>query len=714
MIEQITETSPYLKKVKDLGRKNSKTLGFFPDGAFEEHAAKEGLLIARSERGDLYGYLLYRIVRRGGVGAIAVIAHLCIDEPYRGRGIAKGLVDKLRNLIRESFIRIEANCRRDYPANHFWPKVGFIYNGEFVGRSGHPISRWQMELNPLPLMALLEKTAEPKTRAVIDMNILYRLQDPLPEVFDRDRILSEEAKALKEDWIAEEVTLLVTPEAFNEIQRKEDHDERISRHRYAKGQFGRIIAKIDDVRMLNKRLSKYFQENPNKSLRSDIAQLAYSIGGGADFFLTQDIDLEKKGDEIHKEFGIRILPPGKFIGRLDEIIREVEYRPSRLGGSNSLTISKARSESISSFYNVYQWGNSKARKSDFESKLRNFLAQPQRYSLEICHMESKLLAFSVYDRIDSSELVLPFIRVSRSPIFGTMMRYLLRRAIQLSAKENRSFVRVTDIQDRIGFYQALEECGFTKIEDQWVKFSLRVVDNMAGILIRLKDLRKNLSGTTNLALIDGLITELVNGAEKQDFLRLVDLERRLWPSRILDANIPTFIVPIMLIWAQHLFDEGIARQTLLGGRDDLLLRNENVYYRSAHASGGITSPSRILWYVMRNENYPLSSMQVRACSSLDEILIGRAKDLFHRFERLGIYEWEDVLRTAKNDPDNKIMALRFSNTELLPQSIPLSTLEHIFQKNEGKRPFLQSPQRILPITFADIYRAALQSTGGNY
>ena len=706
MIELIKETSPYLIKVKDLWRKYSKTLGFFPDGAFEEHAAKGGVLIARSERGDLYGYLLYRIVHRGGVWPIGVIVHLCIDEPYRGRSIAKGLVDKLRSLPRKNFLRIEVNCRRDYEANDFWPKVGFVYNGEFVGRSGHPISRWQLELNQLPLMALLEKTAAPKTRAVIDMNILYRLQDPLPEIFDRDRILSEEAKAIKEDWIAEEVTLLITPEAFNEIHKIEDPAKRISRHRYAKGQFDRIIAKLDEVRTLKQRLSIYFPENPNESLKSDISHIAYSIKSEADFFLTQDIDLEKKGEEIYKEFGIRILPPGKFIGRLDEITREVEYRPSRLGGSHALTIGKARIESISRLYPIYQWGNPEARKTDFESKLRNFLAQPNRYSVEIFNIVSKPSAFIVIDRNNSSELGVPIIRVSRSPLSGTVMRYLLRRVIQLSAKENRPFIRVTDIQTRDSLTLALEECGFTSIENQWIKFGLQVADNAIGLQNRLGDLIRRDHPSTNTTLLNNLTIELCDAVEKQDSIRLADLERRLWPAKILDASIPTFIVSIMPVWAQHLFDEGIASQTLWGGRDDLLLLNENVYYRSARPSGGLLSPARVLWYISEDKDTPTSTKQIRACSSLIEVVIGRATDLFHRFERLGIYEWKDVLTKAKNQPTNQVMALRFNNTQLLPHPIDLPTLRRFLREDEDKKPMLESPQRILPRTFARIYQAA--------
>jgi hypothetical protein len=67
IIECIDEKSHFLTVVKDLGRKNSKTLGFFPEGAFEEHAAKGCVIVARSGKDDFYGYLLYRVVHRGGV-----------------------------------------------------------------------------------------------------------------------------------------------------------------------------------------------------------------------------------------------------------------------------------------------------------------------------------------------------------------------------------------------------------------------------------------------------------------------------------------------------------------------------------------------------------------------------------------------------------------------------------------------------------------------
>jgi predicted nucleic acid-binding protein/GNAT superfamily N-acetyltransferase len=706
IIECIDEKSRFLTLVKELGRKNSKTLGFFPEGAFEEHAAKGCVLVARSGKGEFYGYLLYRIVHRGGVWPVGVIVHLCVDDQYRKKGIANALVNELRKITKNNFLRLELNCRRDYEANHFWPKSGFIYKGETLGRGGYPILRWEMELRQLPLMALMKQSPAQKTRAVIDMNILYRLQDPLTEVFDRDKILSEEAKALQEDWIAEEVELLITPEAYNEIQRNENHNERMSRLKFA-GQFGTITANFDDVSSLEQRLSIFFSIKSNESDRSDIRQLAYCIKGDALFFITQDMGLLKKSEEFHNEFGIRILSPGRFIGRLDEIIREAEYLPKRFGGACALTICRAPSSLISRLFPIYQCGTPEERKSEFESKIRNFLAQLTRYKVELCQIDSKPLAFIVYDRSDSSELGLPMVRVSKSILGGTVLRHLLRRAVQISVKENRPFVRVTDFHTQGGFEQALEECAFTKIKDQWFKISLHVVDNIEGLVNRLSSLGKRFSAT--MPLLGDLIVELVNAGEEQDSFRLTDIERRLWPVRILDANIPNFIVSIMPVWAQHLFDEGIARHTLLGGRDDLLLRNENVYYRSARSGGGIMSPARILWYVTQDKDNPITSMQIRACSSLDEVIIGRAKDLYNRFERLGIYDWEDVLRTAKHNVNKKIMALRFSNTVLLPRPIGLQTLKNIIYEEEGKESMLQSPQRINNLTFARIYRAALNS-----
>jgi len=78
--------------VKDLGRKYATTLGFMPDGGFEDYGKKSGIIIA-SENDVLQGYLLFRESPR--YNRVSIV-HLCIDAKYRGTDIS-GLL--LHNLV---------------------------------------------------------------------------------------------------------------------------------------------------------------------------------------------------------------------------------------------------------------------------------------------------------------------------------------------------------------------------------------------------------------------------------------------------------------------------------------------------------------------------------------------------------------------------------------------------------------------------------------
>lgn len=46
----ITENSAHFESVKKLWRDNSRTLGFFPDGAFRDYAADECILVAEYQK----------------------------------------------------------------------------------------------------------------------------------------------------------------------------------------------------------------------------------------------------------------------------------------------------------------------------------------------------------------------------------------------------------------------------------------------------------------------------------------------------------------------------------------------------------------------------------------------------------------------------------------------------------------------------------------
>jgi len=122
-------------------------------------------------------------------------------------------------------------------------------------------------------------------------------------------------------------------------------------------------------------------------------------------------------------------------------------------------------------------------------------------------------------------------------------------------------------------------------------------------------------------------------------------------QKIVDIEIPSFIVPIRPKWAMHLFDEGLANQTLFGSSPELSFNRENVYYRAKHPKV-VLAPARILWYVSKDKRFP-DSMHIRAYSYLDECIINKPRELFRRFRRLGVYKWGDVFKVAKNNINTK-------------------------------------------------------------
>src|ERR1035437_7017061 len=135
---EVISNQGQLDQVEALGRKNAKTLGFLPDGAFEDAFRRKTILVAPETGGICRGYLLYRVTRR-----IAHITHLCIEDGWRKQGLAKSLVLKLVELTRD-LEGISLLCRADYDATSFWPKVGFAFLGERPGR-GHarrPLKAW--------------------------------------------------------------------------------------------------------------------------------------------------------------------------------------------------------------------------------------------------------------------------------------------------------------------------------------------------------------------------------------------------------------------------------------------------------------------------------------------------------------------------------------------------------------------------------------------
>ena len=68
-------------------------------------------------------------------------------------------------------------------------------------------------------------------------------------------------------------------------------------------------------------------------------------------------------------------------------------------------------------------------------------------------------------------------------------------------------------------------------------------------------------------------------------------------------------------------------------------------------------------------------MSVKACSRIEEVVIGKPKEIFKRFSRLGVYQWQDVLQAARGKIDESLVAFRFSMTERFRNPVGLEALQ---------------------------------------
>ena len=118
----------------------------------------------------------------------------------------------------------------------------------------------------------------------------------------------------------------------------------------------------------------------------------------------------------------------------------------------------------------------------------------------------------------------------------------------------------------------------------------------------------------------------------------------------------------------------------------------------------MNAPARILWYSSENKSTKAKG-SIIATSYLDEIFIDKPKKLYKQFEKLGIYKWKDISKTAGNK--SKIMAFVFSDTELLKKPISLKNISTKFNKLENKKFMVVAPIKIKTETYLAVYKEGM-------
>lgn len=670
-IEFIDDKNKFFSDVKILGKKNSSTLGFMPEGGFEDYA-KKGCIIIAADNDILYGYIMYREVPR--YSRISIV-HLCVDCKYRGKGLTKLLLDALRLKYENSYNYhgILLSCRDDYKAaSNMWQKYGFVPRDEVRSRSmeNHSLKKWWYDFNRQDLFSLSNAMTS-KISALLDANIIIKLRDSA-NTYEP----TEDPRCIMADWLIEETELYYAPEMYNEIDR-DANKQRAIRTKQFLSSFVEAKYSIERAKQIAYELSAIIQGKTDNDT-SDRKQLATCIAAEIKYFITFDKGIIAAKDKIESLYDVDIITPQEFVVTIDKLVHKETYSPRNLQGAVLHTLSKLSNEEIEVCIDEFWYRKGYEDKKAFRNLVYRVI-NSSNYTIDTIKNQEECIAFFAYAMGDD-DISIPIIRVKEYAKEHTVFMGVIENMISLAIKENKKEILVSESQLSEEQKVILAKFGFlldSCIYKKYVCCDVIFKDDISSYME---------SRCINISILDS----------KND-ANLLTIERILFPLKICDINIPCYIIPIKPYWAGELFDKSIARENLFGANVSKLWNVENVYYRHTKP---ITEkfPARILWYASSSKG-TIRNKAIVACSYLDEVFTGLPKELFKMHKHYGVYEWRHIYDLCDKNINNPIRALKFSQTEVFKKTVPYSSVIKILGKNNT----FASPVEIPTSVFTQIY-----------
>ncbi|TKA04914.1 GNAT family N-acetyltransferase [Actinacidiphila oryziradicis] len=674
-VQLVDPSHELLDAVIQLGDRNRATLGFLAGAAFEQ-AAHSRTLLAATIRGKLAGYALFALPAQR-----IRLAHLCVDDRFKHRGIARLLVDKISELHQDRS-GIGLKCRRDYGLEPMWTALGFEQTNEVDGRGAdrHPLVVWWRDHHHPNLFTDLESTAQ--FRVAMDLNVFA-------DLYSRDpRSGREETQGLTASWIEDMVDLLVLPTLVEEIGKLKDPAERRRQLALASNHDrlhpDRAAADVLVREMLTRGKTEFGLDLPREP--NDLLDLRYvaeaSVSGvgyvvSRDNFLTSSI-----GPLAEAVCNVRVLRPSEIVVHVDELIRAQAYQGRDLLGTSFSdgAVPAGQEERLAVFLDQ----PSGERKSSFHARLRDLASKPatwdRRWILDGDGRPAALYCMRQQD----GQMEVSLLRTAVShPLAGTLARQLLYLLKGMCRDQGISVLRLSDPNLSKDIRTAAAEDGFQSHQDTLVAL---VVDACA-----------DASSITDLAAQAGALVgfDTPELPASMPAAAAYAVERAWWPAKITDAELPSFLVPIWPLFASDLFEFS---PSLLPRNDRLGISRQHVYYRAAR-SAGERVPARILWYASSDKNRTVQ--QVIACSRLDDTVVDQGRALHARFQHLGVWERRHIDKAANTE--GLARALLFSDTEIFPRPISLSRLRTLADEHRHSLR-LQSVSKIPPQLFSALYR----------
>lgn len=649
-----------LDAIEALRAENNDTLGFLAEPVMADYVGRGGALgISADDR--VIAYCLFARHRHH----IRII-HLCVGPTERGSGHARALVDAV---VKEAEAQrvggIKLNCRRDFPANAVWPRLGFIAVDEKKAKTpGALLTTWFRGSSASAAQGdmFTAVVSDDRVHAVIDAQLVYQLERGDDEV----------ASGLRADFLNDLLALHVTAETFDEINRAGAEERRRQSRNFAHT-FPRVQHDANRMATAEKDLQQILP-SARKSQRSDIRQVAMTSASDVSVFLTRDERLLGKAAEINRVASVEVMHPNRMIVRLAEFTESESYTPSPVSGLD-LAWSRVREGDVASLAIETLLGPHE-RKGVLKARLDGVLSNPQIWRTEGLWSGTVLMAVrSIKKRDQQCRLVVGVCRARRGERRAFFNEYAIASVVHEAVRLDHPTVQLERDSITPEAADVARRLGFTPMDGHFVR-------DCPTKAMSLSELRAAVHS-------------------HQEAISPMELERACSPVALEDSACPCLIVPIKPGYAKSLFDTKLAAADLFGAEKSALLRFENVYFRKSTRRHMIRAPARILWYVSEG-------VGVVAVSWLDDVQIGTPKDMFRDHRRLGALSWSDIYEMCRGDEVQDIMVLKFSHTYLFRSPVDWRSLQRVYAKRDSS-PVVQSPSIVPREVFLDIYRMGFGS-----
>lgn len=662
-----------------LGDRYTNRLGLMPPAAYRKMAGDGGLLVA-VEAGEVIGYALFRLPKRSPhVG----LAHLCVAAEHRGKGVARLLVEMIKERYPQR-LGIKAKCRRDYGLSGMWSSLGFLPRGEARGRGrdGETLDGWWLDLGHPDLFAGVESDA--LLVVTVDHGVFADL---------RGRASASDAtdsKVLEAGWLSDLVELAFTPQLLRDVRDISDTEER--KHQRAGLQGLRHLAPDSAAaaaragELLRTAREALFDLPGDDALQPRLQYVAETSCAGLQVLATRDPLLLRLTDIAWEVARVRVVSPLAVTLHADELRQAQVYRPADLMGTEFRTgeVAAGAEEELVAFFDQSASG------SVFAARMRSLAADAVMWRRELLRDgQGRPVALYVWAS-DGRTLTVPVLRTAAHALEETLARQLLFSLKRLGRECEAEIVRITDANPSPAARAAAGQDGFFEHNGGLAALLVDVCGTAADVGAKARSVAGNL-GRKVAPLQSGLAAEVASA-----------VERAWWPAKVMDSVMPSFLVPIEPRWSTELFN---VPAMLLPRSDVLGISREHVYYRSSgHRNESV--PARLLWYVSKGGMGQEGQMVV-ASSRLDDVIVDTPDALFSRFEHLGVYGPAEVRSAA--DASGRAMALRFSDTEIFSKPVTLRRLDSV-AGSLGLRLSLMSLSKISNKLFQAVYEEGHRRT----